>query len=795
MNNLDRINQLRYQLETLAQKQEGFAKEIRGLREALNALYAAEKMPLLSDEPVVQTEQTEQTTVPPMVQSPVAQPPRVAQPRPQPYEREPSTGFFGIEKEDWERFIGENLINKIGILILIIGVGIGAKYSIEHELISPLTRIIFSYLVAVGLLGFGIKLKEKYEPYSAVLVGGAMAILYFITYIAFSFYALIPQIMAFVMMLLFTVFTVVAAMQYNRQIIAHIGLVGAYAVPFLLSTGSGNVAVLFGYMTIVNLGILFIAFKRDWKPLFYVAFGFTWLIYASFVVDQYKMSQHFYIALTFGFIFFSIFYTVFLAYKFAQKEQFKEGDTAVLLTNSFLFYGLSYGILNENPTGMQLLGLFTLLNAVLHFAVSALIYQRKIADRNVFYLVSGLVLIFITIAIPVQLDGNFVTILWATEAALLFWIGRTKGVKIYENLSMPLMVLAFLGLLYDWAFNGSDVYSNSFIPIFNANFLSAMLFFAAFAFIQYTNTNEKNKADLSENAPENAPENTPINDFFKDIAGYFLPLVLLLVAYFSFNIEISNYFNQLHHLSMVQIKESGAEYNTQIWNDDLPRFKMIWLFNYTFLFLMLLSFFNIKKLKNYHFAYFNIFMNSFLILCFLVLGFLTFGALRESYLSQSQAKYYNITSFNLIIRYISYLFLGGIVYTIYQYIKQDFVQPTLFNLRKAFDIGLHAIILCVLSSELINAMTFVEASQSDKLGLSILWGIYALLLIVLGIWKRRKHLRIAAIALFALTLIKLFLYDIAQMETIAKTIVFVSLGILLLIISFLYNKYKHLIEE
>jgi uncharacterized membrane protein len=788
MNNLDRINQLRYQLETLAQKQEGFAKEIRGLREALNALYTAEKMPLLSDEPVVQAEQTD---VPPMVQPSVAQPPRVAQPRPQPYEREPSTGFFGIEKADWERFIGENLINKIGILILIIGVGIGAKYSIEHELISPLTRIILSYLVAVGLLGFGIKLKEKYEPYSAVLVGGAMAILYFITYIAFSFYALIPQVMAFVMMLLFTVFTVVAAMQYNRQIIAHIGLVGAYSVPFLLSTGSGNVAVLFAYMTVVNLGILFIAFKRDWKPLFYVAFGFTWLIFSAFIVDDYKMSAHFYIALTFGTVFFLIFYTMFLAYKFAQKEQFKEGDTIVLLTNSFIFYGLSYTILNENATGAQLLGLFTLLNAVLHFAVSALIYQRKIADRSVFYLVSGLVLIFITIAIPVQLDGNFVTILWATEAALLFWIGRTKGVKVYENLSIPLMFLAFFGLLSDWIFNGSDVYSGSFIPIFNANFLSAMLFLAAFVFIQYTHT----VTNTAENSLENSPENTPKGTVFSEMLRYFLPFVLLVVAYFSFKIEISNYFTQLYHLSMVQIKESGAEYNSQVWNDDLARFKTIWLFNYTFLFLMLLSFFNIKKLKNYHFAYFNILLNSIVILCFFILGFLTFGALRESYLSQSQAKYYNITSFNLIIRYISYLFLGGLVYTIYQYIKQDFVQPALFNLRKAFDIGLHAIILCVASSELINAMTFVEASQSDKLGLSILWGIYALLLIVLGIWKRKKHLRIAAIALFAITLIKLFLYDIAQMETIAKTIVFVSLGILLLIISFLYNKYKHLIEE
>ncbi|MEL6822475.1 MAG: DUF2339 domain-containing protein, partial [Calditrichota bacterium] len=56
-------------------------------------------------------------------------------------------------------------------------------------------------------------------------------------------------------------------------------------------------------------------------------------------------------------------------------------------------------------------------------------------------------------------------------------------------------------------------------------------------------------------------------------------------------------------------------------------------------------------------------------------------------------------------------------------------------------------------------------------------------------------LRIGAIVLFAVTLAKLFLYDIAHLDTISKTVVFIALGILLLLISFLYNKYKHLIAD
>ena len=112
------------------------------------------------------------------------------------------------------------------------------------------------------------------------------------------------------------------------------------------------------------------------------------------------------------------------------------------------------------------------------------------------------------------------------------------------------------------------------------------------------------------------------------------------------------------------------------------------------------------------------------------------------------------------------------------------------NLMEAFDILLYATLIWIASSELIAWMDITKFTQSYKLGLSILWGVCALLLIALGIWKKKKHLRIGAIVLFAVTLIKLFSYDISHLDTIAKTIVFVALGILLLIISFLYNKYK-----
>ena len=180
---------------------------------------------------------------------------------------------------------------------------------------------------------------------------------------------------------------------------------------------------------------------------------------------------------------------------------------------------------------------------------------------------------------------------------------------------------------------------------------------------------------------------------------------------------------------------------------------------------------------------------------FLIQGLYILSELRESYLNQTLSEYYHRGIFNIGIRYISFVFAGLMLTSVKMYIDQEFLKPVSFNLKIAFDILLYTSLIWIISSELLSWMDIMQFSQSYKLVLSILWGVYALLLIGLGIWKKKKHLRIGAIALFALTLIKLFFYDISHLDTISKTIVFVTLGILLLIISFLYNKYKNIISD
>ncbi len=92
-----------------------------------------------------------------------------------------STAAKPKEKSSIESFLGENLANKIGIAIILIGIGVGVKYAIDKNILGPAMRIALGYLAGAILIGFAIYLKKKYENLSAVMFAGGMAVAYFVT--------------------------------------------------------------------------------------------------------------------------------------------------------------------------------------------------------------------------------------------------------------------------------------------------------------------------------------------------------------------------------------------------------------------------------------------------------------------------------------------------------------------------------------------------------------------------------------------------------------------------------------
>ncbi|MFY8037447.1 MAG: DUF2339 domain-containing protein [Cyclobacteriaceae bacterium] len=766
------VDALRKKIDRLQQTQEQLKSEIHLLKKEMDALHPVRKTEIVKPAaPIVPPAYVE---VPAPRTKPISEDAEF-DPRRRLHELQAAEPE---EKTQWEEFIGTNLLNKLGIVILVIGVSYGVKYSIDHNLLSPITRVVLGYIAGLAMAVIALRIKVSYTTFSAVLLSGAMATFYFITYAAYDFYSLMPQMMAFALMVVFTGFTVYAAVHYNQKVIAIIGLVGAYAVPFLLSDGSGRVVILFSYIAIVNVGILALAFKKDWKSLYYLAFGLTWLIYAGWFMDQFDANRHLWLSLSFALVFFVIFYILFLAYKLVKAENLEIGDIAILVLNSFLFYMYGYRAISDYPHGDNYLGIFTVFNAVLHFIACLIIYKKQDATRSTFYLVAGMVLVFLTLAVPVQLDGNWVTLMWAAEAFLLFWIGRTKQLRVYEWISYAVILITAASLAEDW--QAYSYYSQDgthiVTPFLNIYLFTSLFVLTSFGLILW----------LSRDARYPEPKGL--------LQQYFtigLSTLLLCFMYISFYHEVNNYWQMRYYESSLMLHQSTDNAYPML-DMDLLKFKTLWLLIYSSIFGMALTLINKKWLKNEALTLAVTVYQALVLSIFMLNGLFALSDLRTSYILQTDAAYFFRDGWHIAIRYIALAAMIPLLYLNRKNIRSDVFPPTIQSIEF---IMLHLITLALLSSELMNWLELIGTNKSLKLGLSILWGTYALAMIVFGLRRNDKPLRTLAILLFGVTLLKLFFYDMAGMSTIAKTIVMIILGVLLLISSFLYNKVKKASDE
>ena len=759
-----------------------------GTREAVTETAPVETVTSVEEQTVINTVAEEMTAAVVEKQTPVATVAEAVQETSQPKQETPPITFtpktnpFAPKKKvrnpfepkqptNWERFIGENLFSKIGIVIIIIGVFIGVKYSIQHNLISPAMRLVLGYLMGIGLFVTGAMLKKKYESFSAILVSGAMTIFYFVTFIAYAVFGYFPQSLAFVLMFLFTAFTVLASLSYNQVVIAIIGLVGGYAVPFLLSNNSGQVEILFAYTAIINIGVLILSFYKQWRSLYISALFLTWLLLFSTWASAYQYDD-FVPYFVFNLVTFLTFYVAFIAQKIHRVQELEAVDVLLFLFSSLSFYAMGvWLILDYYPNNRTFVAMFTLLNAVFHFLVGYYFHLKKAPSQALKYLVLVLALSFATLVIPIQFKGTWITIFWIAEAALLFGFGRTKKMPVYERISYAVVILATFSLLIDWGKGSYSIFdmedASAYItPFANSLFITGLLYSVAVGAMAYINDKYKETGTLNK------------------VLSFLFNIFSVLILYCTFYREISVF------CDMRALHQDPEIYNHYEAYQDLNTFKGVWHIIYSVLFISAYSFLNVKYLKKKLLAELQIGLNFLLLTIFMTLGLYYFSELRERYMEEAQEGG-QLSLWFLNIRYVgllSLVVLGNSIYALSKFLEFK------TGARRVLEMLLHLVILWVASSELLHWTDIYESVANYKLGLTILWGGYAILLVVLGIFKRKKYQRISGIILVGFTLLKLFFYDTTHLDTLHKTIVFVLLGVLLLIASFLYNKYTKEIE-
>jgi uncharacterized membrane protein len=88
-----------------------------------------------------------------------------------------------------------------------------------------------------------------------------------------------------------------------------------------------------------------------------------------------------------------------------------------------------------------------------------------------------------------------------------------------------------------------------------------------------------------------------------------------------------------------------------------------------------------------------------------------------------------------------------------------------------------------------------RAPLARQLTLSIAWAAYAVALIAAGLRRRYRPIRLLAIALFAITVVKVFAVDLARLDRVSRMLSVIGLGLLLLVASYLYQRLRSAVDE
>lgn len=536
-----------------------------------------------------------------------------------------------VDREHLEAKIGGTWLNRIGVLAFILGVAFFLKYAFDNNWIGPAGRVALGLTAGLALLTGGeFAQKKRYEKFAQGITGGGIAILYLSIFAAFNFYQLIPQIPAFALMILVTATAVLLAVRYNSPATAVLGVIGGFLTPFLLSTGKVNVFGLFTYLALLDLGILATAYFKNWRLLNYLSFVFTELIIISWLFDA--SAHEVWTRQAVFTVFFLIFAFLSFFYNIIHRKETEPADLALIFLNAGLFFGLSYGNLETDYKAFM--GFFAVMMAVVYFSLGWLTIKVNKEDKNLTLIFLGVALIFLTLAIPIQLTGSWITVAWAVEGAVLLWIGLKTGSVRTRYGALIIYVLTLCRLI------GYDTTESWH------NFISSEQW-GHTIYLMFLN--------------------------FKTLAFVVGIAACLAGAYLYANTD-------------AQLQETEKKAGTVL--NILANLLVLWL------------------------------------------------------LSTEIANYFDSRSY-----------LG--------YANQIIPTNQAWNLEEA-----------------------------KQLTLSAVWAVYSIFLVAVGIIEKYQPVRLFAMVLFGVTILKVFLYDLSNLDTIFRILSFVILGVILILVSFLYQKYK-----
>ena len=646
-------------------------------------------------------------------------------------EEEEEIEEYATSETNFEKYIGENLFGKIGILIFIIGIGFFVKYAIDQNWINETARTLMGYAVGAGMLVLAERLHKRYHTFSSLLAGGAFGIYYLITAIAFHYYALFSHTIAFVILCVTTIFMSAVSVLYDRKELAVTALVGGFIAPFIISTDSSSIISLQIYITILNIGMFCLAMYKKWAILPMVSFAFTYIIlWGTTALGSFSDSEAVTTYPTL-FAFATLFYVIFLLpVVFILRTQYGEntrlGLLGIITANSFMY--LIYGdfLLQHFEASSDTTAYLAFFIAAVNLAIHLYLRFRVEGQDTLRNLMLGLAVTFASMGIPILFSAANVLMVWAAESVLLLWLFTKEKNRIYELASAVLLLLT-LGALAYYRTTDTFIHDTGESLFFNGAFFVTT--FVSIAYYVVAVIMQFNKELFSDT--KRLIAYTPCNAI-----AYALGFSILFLAFrdnFHFHLEqpISEYASLLTANIMFlggalilrkrfEISENKLAYEISLYLAGILFAMTVW--NYT-------------------------------------------------------------APEGLLLRWL--MALVTIAYMAYCMRGQLLVSSNQRNLHIEYSI-ISTLMWLTLTRLLL--ITFNEVNFSTAFSLSL--GIAAFILMCIGMRYHSKEIRIVSLAEFGIVIGKLILNDVWAMPALGKIIVFISLGAILLILSFLYQKLK-----
>lgn len=634
-------------------------------------------------------------------------------------------------KTDYEKYIGENLFGKIGIFVLIVGVGFFVKYAIDNNWLGETMRTALGFAVGAALMGVAARLRDKYRSFSSLLAGGAFAVCFVTTAVAYHYYKLFPQAWAFALLIVLTLLMTAIALRYNRRELAVTALAGGLLAPFLASGNSGDYVFLFCYLSILHAGMFALSLHKRWWELPIVSFTATYLILGVFVGGRSLFSG----SLTqdvarnmlgFSTLFFLLFALSAIAVFRTEKRKVHTWLVTVVTLNNFLYLGFGLLFLSKLCLEQKADGALPLLIAAVNAATLWSIRRRE-CPAQLSALLLGMTVLFLTIAIPIQLQTNTILICWAAEAVVLLTLYIRTRTRVYDGGAAALCLLTLLfGLVL--LTTGYDTGAGM---CRSGEFLSAL--FAAFALGAAAWLTQRRREVFSE---AHYVRYIPVNTLL--IAGAFALFYLVFIREFH------------DHLSGVVQRQA------------------ILLFSVSMLAgagRLLRNRFPISDFQSLYFAE------------------AVAGVCLYLFLSGNG----NATGFAAAGPWLSACIVALILTDVaVRYYKNSGDAKS----RTRFTTGLNLLATLLWITVVCRLLSQLGMRDEFSAGFSAALIAAGTVQMALGMQRHQKVLRIFSLGVFAVVLVKLLVHDLWGLPTIGRIVVFILLGAILLVLSFLYQRLK-----